>query len=211
MAERLVLFADWHNVYMGARRAFHRGSGRGSRGQVWPGWVGEVICQKERPAGERLLQQVRVYRGVPSPEEDSVGNSAARKQIAAWKRNPKVDVFPHTLTRVSNKCPECGEVEERLREKGVDVNLAIDLVHLAHKDAYDVGVVFSTDTDFVPAILLARELGVTVENALWWTGIRHRDRPLLPDTIWHHRLERSDYEHVRDPNSYVPPKSTSDG
>ena len=43
-----------------------------------------------------------------------------------------------------------------LREKGVDVMLAIDLVRLAAENGYDVATVLSGDGDLAPAIDMAR-------------------------------------------------------
>ena len=200
MPDRVVLFVDYENVYWGARRAWHRWGAPLAFGEVWPDELGRLICEKAGPFGERVLAEVRVYRGMPSVANDVELNAAVRQQHEMWKRRSEVpvEVFEHTLKRRRVKCPVCGAVRERLEEKGVDVNLAIDLISGAHQRSYDVGVVCSTDTDFVPAIRLARDLGARVENALWWTGRRHRDRPLLPNEIWHHRLSRADYRLVRD-------------
>lgn len=52
--------------------------------------------------------------------------------------------------------------EGEIYQKGVDVLLATDLVHLAHTGAYDVAVVLSGDTDLVEAVKLVRSLGKTV-------------------------------------------------
>ena len=205
MAERVALFVDAHNVYRGARRAFHRSSARRVAGQVWPGRVGEIICERGGPGGERTLEYVRVFRGVASEAEDAVGHAAARRQIAAWERHPKVRVFEHTLKRRSSRCPKCGEVDEQLVEKGVDVHLASDLIDGASQRAFDVGVVFSTDTDFVSAIKLAANLGVKMEVAAWWTGVSHRDRPLLDGEVWCQRLWWEDYLEVRDERFYGSP------
>lgn len=59
--------------------------------------------------------------------------------------------------------------EGEIYQKGVDVLLATDLVHLAHNDAYDVAVVLSGDTDLVEAIKLVRSLGKTVVIASYHT------------------------------------------
>ena len=204
MPDRLVLFVDYENVYWSARRAWHRWGAPLSIGEVWPDVLGEIIRDKTGPFGERQLDEVRVYRGVASVAENPDWNAVARRQHEAWKQHSdvRVEVFEHTLKRRRIRCRVCGAVRERLEEKGVDVNLAVDLVSGAHQRSYDVGVVCSTDTDLVPALRLARELGVRVENALWWTGIRHRDHPLLPNEIWQHRLSRADYRRARDRDSY---------
>ncbi|MBR9704918.1 NYN domain-containing protein [Candidatus Pacearchaeota archaeon] len=46
-------------------------------------------------------------------------------------------------------------------QKGVDVSLAIDLVHLAHNSAYDIAVILSGDTDLIEAVKLVKSLGKT--------------------------------------------------
>lgn len=48
-------------------------------------------------------------------------------------------------------------------QKGVDVKLAVDLVHFAHCNAYDVAIIMSGDTDLLESVSLVRKiLGKTV-------------------------------------------------
>jgi uncharacterized protein (TIGR00288 family) len=49
-------------------------------------------------------------------------------------------------------------------EKGVDVNLAVDLVTLAFEKKYDVAIIISNDGDFVPAVEKAQAYGKKVYN-----------------------------------------------
>lgn len=51
----------------------------------------------------------------------------------------------------------------RIREKGVDVKLAVDLVIGAADDLYDTAVVVSSDTDLIPAIKYLRYKKKNVE------------------------------------------------
>lgn len=53
--------------------------------------------------------------------------------------------------------------DNEIREKGVDVQIAIDLVIGAVEDSYDVAIVVSSDTDLIPAIKYVRLKGKTVE------------------------------------------------
>ena len=46
-----------------------------------------------------------------------------------------------------------------IHQKGVDVLLAVDLVHLAHVNAYDLAVILSGDTDLIEAVKLIKSLG----------------------------------------------------
>lgn len=196
--ERVILFIDYQNVYSDARRAFHQAIGPSRLGQIWPLAIGQMVSERSSPGHDRTLVQVRVYRGIPTEEQDPVGNAACRRQIAAWQRDRRVRVFARSLK---------GRPGGPLREKGVDVNLATDFVDGAHRDAYDVGIVFSLDADFEPAIELVRDLPVTVEVAAWRTSRRRRNRRLAAHRgVWCHWLNNDDYRRVRDRTSYVEPQ-----
>lgn len=51
---------------------------------------------------------------------------------------------------------------EVLKEKAVDVHLAVDMIALAHADAFDVAYLLSADGDFTPAVDLVLGLGKKV-------------------------------------------------
>ena len=53
--------------------------------------------------------------------------------------------------------------DNKIREKGVDVQIAIDLIIGAVENVYDVAVVVSSDTDLIPAIRYIRAKGKRVE------------------------------------------------
>ncbi len=50
-----------------------------------------------------------------------------------------------------------------IREKGVDVKIAVDIVAGAFENKYDTAVVFSSDTDLLPAIKQVIAMGKKVE------------------------------------------------
>ena len=61
-------------------------------------------------------------------------------------------------------------VNGKYHEKGVDVNLALDIAVGALKDEYDTCYLISSDTDLIPAINLAQESGKIVI----YVGFQHR-------------------------------------
>ncbi|WP_035921270.1 NYN domain-containing protein [Frankia sp. QA3] len=87
------------------------------------------------------------------------------------------------------------------REKGIDVALAVDFVRLACEEAYDVGVLFSRDTDLVPALETVRDLGAHVEVASWKGTSRLR----FPDSQlpWCHYLDADDHAACLDHTDYT--------
>ena len=51
----------------------------------------------------------------------------------------------------------------KYHEKGVDVQLAVDLLVGAYENTYDTAIILSSDTDLIPAIKKVREIGKSVE------------------------------------------------
>ena len=54
--------------------------------------------------------------------------------------------------------------EGNIREKGVDVKLATDLISNAINNKYDMAILVSNDSDFVPAIKEVQKIGKQVWN-----------------------------------------------
>ena len=99
--------------------------------------------------GERELISKRYYVGIVRNHDNSEkSETLVRKQ----------QQFLETL-RATNFEVKAGKIMYdggRIREKGVDVKLAVDLVIGAADDLYDTAIIVSSDTDFIPAIKYAR-------------------------------------------------------
>lgn len=52
-----------------------------------------------------------------------------------------------------------------VKEKGIDVQLSVDLIRFAFNNSYDIAIIISSDGDYVPAIQLAKDLGKIIYNA----------------------------------------------
>lgn len=172
---RVVVFVDYQNAYRAARRAFHDDSASPAPlGQFHPERLGEYIVAIGRHPG-RVLEQVRVYRGMPDPSLDNKGYGAARRQVAAWRKAPGVDVTVRSLRYPRGYQP--GRASAKPKEKGIDVQIAVDFVLMAVRDEYDVGVLMSLDTDLRPAIEAVLALGgPSVEVAAWQPSDSARQR-----------------------------------
>lgn len=55
-------------------------------------------------------------------------------------------------------------------EKGVDVQLAVDILIGAYENTYDTAIIISSDTDLIPAIEKAKKLGKEIE----YIGFAHQ-------------------------------------
>lgn len=197
MPERVSLFIDYQNVYQRARDVFHGGDGHYVLGQVSPRRLGEHLCAR-MPAGspetERELQAVHVYRGMPPL--GNRGHTPSQRQHEAWRRDGvRVRTRPLSARRGT------------LEEKGIDVELALDFFAGAIDGDFDVGIIFSEDTDLTPAIEKVldpqRGLNVVVEVAVWWNPPAQSHPLGTALGVWCHRLAQQDYEAVRDRRSYM--------
>ena len=95
----------------------------------------------------------------------------------------------------------------RPQEKGVDVQLAIDLVTHPISGYFDVAIVVSTDTDLRPAlewVALHTNPGPRVELAAWRSPTSNRRIHVeAPKRIRCHWLDYDDYLEVRDDTDYT--------
>ncbi len=80
------------------------------------------------------------------------------------------------------------------------MQLALDLAFGAANGEFDVVVLFSGDSDLLPALERASASGVACESASWRDGGRRL--PKKPFLMWEHRLTELDYRHVDDPTDY---------
>lgn len=68
--------------------------------------------------------------------------------------------------------------ERILNEKGVDVQLAVDLLKL--QNIYDIAVIVSGDQDYISAVRTIKDLGKRVVNV----SFRRKDGKILPGGAW---------------------------
>lgn len=198
--DRVAVFVDYQNVYKGARGCFTPGSPSHIDGQVHPLKVGGLLQPYNSPV--RKLVAVKVYRGMPSTKADPKGYSAAQRQISVWGKQKLVDA----RTRPINYSDPVGP-----REKGIDVMLAVDFVLMAARNEYDIGIIFSADTDLIPALeaVVAMKGDRAAEVAFWVPpyGSQHHSKPLTVTgySLQRHGLAEAQYRLAHDPTDYTKP------
>ncbi len=209
MPKRVVVFIDYQNVYRGARAAFHNHA-------VDPHYFGQFhpVLLAEHLAGDageaRTLQEVRIYRGLPSSSRDGKGYGAARRQISAWQKDPRVTVVSRPI-RYPDGWPNSHVDGERPQEKGIDVALALDFAIMGYEKRYDVGLMFSADTDLKPALEhiadKRRAWGHPIPEVAAWSSSQSQSRRLALSgadrKVYCHWVGESTYESVRDNTNYA--------
>jgi uncharacterized LabA/DUF88 family protein len=192
LPQRVAVFLDYQNVYMAARSAFFTPWAPHVDGQAHP----RRLALKLKGVGDndRELVAVRVYRGQPSSKHDPKGYGASDRQMALWRQQALVVPVSRPLNYRDPFSP---------KEKGIDVRIAIDFVMMAMRNQYDIGVLFSGDTDLLPALEAVVELKgpQACESAAWVPA--DGSSPIIlrvpGHRIRHHRPTATDYGHVADP------------
>lgn len=205
MADRVVVFLDYQNVYQSARRIFHQSAAPHWQGQVDPVALAEYLAS-DSPF-DRRLEEVRIYRGQPDGKLDPRGYAASRRQHTVWRRSALVTLMTRPL-RYPDGWPSQFAPGERPQEKGIDVALSLDFAMMAAAGQYDVGILFSTDTDMKPALeavaTLTNRDGHPRAEVAAWSGSGQHNRRLAIKTrnLFCHWIGECTYQAMADVTDY---------
>ena len=148
----------------------------------------------------RTLEQIRFYTGVYSEPQDYQMH---------WFWANKLDHLGTQGIYVYRGRVR-GSAGEPKQEKGVDVSLAIDLVQATHEKKYDVVIIVSQDSDFGPAVSLAKLIAkgqgrqLTFESAFpIGSGTKYKRGVPGTDALV---IDKASYDACRDWNEYRLPK-----
>jgi uncharacterized LabA/DUF88 family protein len=144
--KRVAIFCDGSNIYHGLRECF--------AGQTLD--YARLFDRILLNTAGRELFRVYFYQSLPQTEP-----AAARNQrfVSRLQRIPYVEVRAKKLVAYAG--PD-GRIA--YREKGIDVQLAVDMVSMAYRGLFDVAALVSGDADLVPAVRAVKEAGRHVEN-----------------------------------------------
>ncbi len=199
--QEIVVFIDYQNLYNDARRAFAKSYDPASFGQINPIKLANLLASRQ-PLGvseRRTLKEVRAYRGRPDSTKEPKTYGAHMRQSASWEK-AGVNLI-HRPLRYPHNGPQ-----SRPEEKGIDVQIAIDIVTMAINAEFDVAILVSTDTDLKPAL---EAFGILpfgderiIEVAAYKSPIFKKALRLPDRPIWCHFIEEDEYRSVRDKRDY---------
>lgn len=198
-ADRVAVFIDWQNVYKAARRAFSLHNLPSEHGVFSPYKLARLLAAGNDRGANGKLVRVEIHRGLPSSKHDPVGFAANRRHSQAWM----------------NECPEL--VIPRLRplrypkdgldapvEKGIDVQIALGAVEHALIGECEVAIIFSHDTDLLPAVeMISRITGISHIETASWTSPTHKSRLRAKPEVFHHALDEGIFRQVETPINYA--------
>jgi len=183
---RARVFVDFWNFQLGWNEA----AGRDAAGRpVHCDWsrlpkalvdaADVLLAAAGNPPG-LTLEETIVHASVNDSREATAQDAKLRDWLTNWlDRQPSYDVkvrARRSRTRTVRcracstdigTCPQCGNSLTSAAEKGVDAALVTDLLSLAWQNAYEVAVLVSGDSDYIPAVEYVQAKGLKVINAAW--------------------------------------------
>jgi len=203
--KRAVVFVDGQNLYHSVRESF---------GYTYPNYDVGALSQRVCEEKGWHLEQVRFYTGIPDPVDDPFWNYFWTHKLAMLGRQG-IRVFSRPL-RYRNRVVRLPDGSEHTfmagEEKGVDVRIAIDVIRMAHRNEYDVALVFSQDQDLSE---VADEIRRIAQEQNRWIKIASafplsptsRNRRGVEKTDWV-PIDRATYDACLDRRDYRPKRGT---
>jgi hypothetical protein len=153
----VALYLDYENVHRVGHGLFGRGRER-HECVPEPSLIADLIATRR---ADTEIKVINVYRGLPSSRLEPQAASANSQQANAWqRRDQRIRMFRRPLTY--RNWPDQPPVE-----KGIDVQIAVDMIQAAMANVFAALILFSSDTDLLPVIELADSTGTPVEVACW--------------------------------------------
>ena len=198
-AMRTIVFFDGQNLFRTAKAVWGGSSSDPSSPYNWPSYDVQRLaqCLVSLVPG-RTLKEIRFYTGVHDRDV---------RPTHYWFWTNKLDQLMTEGIYVYR-----GRVSRYAQEKGVDVSLAVDLVQATHEQRYEVAIIVSKDSDFGPAVKLAKTIAKAQGRQLVFESAfpvgentPRRKRRGVPGTQWVY-IDRAAYDACRDWNDYRPRK-----
>ncbi len=197
-AKTIAVFIDWQNTYKTAREAFGWRDYPNEYGNYSPYTLARILAGGNGRGADARLLRVNIHRGLPSQKYDQPGYAANRRQAAAWIRDNQEVVMPKLRPLRYSRDPQ-----EPPREKGVDVQLALEAVEWCLTKC-DVVVIFSHDTDLVPAVeILQRLKGQECVETASWSSATFNQRIRTKPPVYHHYISQAVFDLVETRVNYA--------
>lgn len=193
------MFIDGQNLFHSAMKAF---------GYTYPNFdplkLAKALCKK----CDWSFQGVRLYTGIPDKEDNEQWHLFwAAKKLSMIRAGVYVYSRPLRYRNKTITLPD-GTQHTLLvgEEKGIDVRMALDIINLAHKRAYDVALVLSQDQDLSE---VADELRIIAKEQNHWIKIASafphsptvKNARGINNTEWL-KIDRSTYDRCIDTKDY---------
>ena len=131
---RTLVLIDGQNLYHLAKNAWSSAS---EPQYNWPSYDVEKLARTLVAMNpERILTEIRFYSGVQKRDIDPFWHGFWSNKLR-YLKSKGIQIYR-------------GRINNAGKEKGVDVQLALDLIRATYQQQYDVAIIVSQDNDFAP-------------------------------------------------------------
>jgi len=188
---RVRIFVDFWNLSLGARDLW--GSSFRINYEKFP----QILTDKASAilGSQATHEGTYVYSSVDlSSAADRPLNKFLRNvldhlpgyQVKVFNRKPKHPPKCPSCLKTIFQCPHCNTPIKGTVEKGVDVSIATDMLQHAWDNTYDIGMLVSSDADFIPAVQFLDKRGKKIIHA----GFGYQGAELAASCWAHINLDR---------------------
>lgn len=197
---RVHVFIDGQNLFYKVKACF---------GYEFPNYDPLKLGQEvvELSSFDRDLIQVHFYTGLHKKRHNQFWHDFWTRKLNAM-RGQGVRVVTRQLMYIRVDTP-AGVIHKGV-EKGIDLRIGLDLVRLAHKNEYDVAIIFSQDTDLAEAVAEVKQIRqelnrwIIVESA-FPSNPKLGAQKGIPGAQWR-PFDKLLYDRCIDPTDYRPPR-----
>ena len=199
--KRAIAFIDGQNLFHHARSVFNYN---------YPNYDVQKLAQAVCASHGWNLERVQFYTGVPSPTDNAFWNGFWSNKLAMMGRRGVV-VFSRPLVYRNKTVQVPGFGAHTVltgEEKGIDVRLALDALDAAHRNQFDVALIFSQDQDLSELGSLIRQVAnlqnrwIKIASA-FPDGSTASNRRGINRTDWC-PIDKATYDACIDPRDYRP-------
>ena len=162
--DRVAIFIDGSNFYHALKNAYGKAAIK----------FDQLALALTNRSPERRLLRVHYYNAAYDQGTDAAAYAKQQRFFGYLRRTPYLSLSLGRLERRRLEIDPAArkQIEPILGsplpdhtyvEKGVDTQLAVDMVKLAVANTYDVAILVSGDGDFAPAVEFVKQLGKHVE------------------------------------------------
>lgn len=145
ISERVVCFVDGFNLYHALK----------SLGQPYLQWLDlQLLFIRLKKSKSQIISQIYYFSAYPNWKPDSCQRHKIYvKALSSHGIIPIMGKFK----KKPKKCLNCKTQWIGHEEKETDVNIALKMFELAHKDTYDRAFLLSRDSDLAPAVIAVKK------------------------------------------------------
>ena len=196
--KRVFTFFDGQNVFHSVKEAF---------GYSYPNYDPLALSKLVCDLNGWKLEKVNFYTGIPEKSRNPYWHHFWEHKLGGMGKRG-IATFSRAI-RYFEEHVELPDGSEKtflvVKEKGIDVRIALDMVRLARQNLYDVAVIFSQDQDLSEVATEVREISNSqdrwIKVACAFPQSPSFNQRGINGTDWI-RIDRLDYDKCLDPTDY---------